>query len=98
MVAFQARPRRVRGKHCNWSATASGWRLDRSAAALSIGGPMGHPRAQCPLADAAMAETQRNVFGEPIEVCSLKPMTGFYRSGCCETGPEDVGVHTVCIE
>jgi uncharacterized protein len=45
-----------------------------------------------------MADEQRNVFGEPIAVCSVKPMTGFYRSGCCETGPEDTGVHTVCIE
>ncbi|MCG8561905.1 MAG: DUF2237 domain-containing protein [Hyphomicrobiales bacterium] len=41
---------------------------------------------------------QKNVFGEPIETCSTRPMTGFYRSGCCETGPEDVGVHTVCVE
>jgi hypothetical protein len=46
----------------------------------------------------ALADQQRNVFGEPIEVCSLNPTTGFYRSGCCETGPEDVGVHTVCVE
>ena len=45
-----------------------------------------------------MDETQRNVFGEPIGVCSVKPMTGFYRTGCCETGAEDTGVHTVCIE
>jgi len=45
-----------------------------------------------------MADQQRNVFGEPIEVCSLNPTTGFYRSGCCETGREDVGVHTVCVE
>ena len=43
-------------------------------------------------------EQQRNVFGEPIETCSIRPMTGFYRTGCCETGPEDVGVHTVCVE
>src|SRR5687767_7604159 len=50
------------------------------------------------LADAAMADQQRNVFGEPIGVCSVKPLTGFYRTGCCETGPEDMGVHTVCIE
>jgi len=45
-----------------------------------------------------MSDQQRNVFGEPIEVCSLNPTTGFYRSGCCETGPEDVGVHTICVE
>jgi uncharacterized protein len=45
-----------------------------------------------------MPDEQRNVFGEPIKVCSLKPITGFYRTGCCETGPEDTGVHTVCVE
>jgi uncharacterized protein len=43
-------------------------------------------------------ETQKNVFGEPLEVCSLSPRTGFYRTGCCDTGPEDLGVHTVCTE
>ena len=40
----------------------------------------------------------RNVFGEPLAVCCLAPMTGFYRSGCCETGPEDRGAHVVCVE
>jgi uncharacterized protein (DUF2237 family) len=30
----------------------------------------------------------RNVLGEPLEICSLKPMTGFYRDGCCDTGRE----------
>jgi uncharacterized protein (DUF2237 family) len=48
--------------------------------------------------DAPVPDRQRNVFGEPIEVCSLNPTTGFYRTGCCETGAEDVGVHTVCVE
>jgi uncharacterized protein (DUF2237 family) len=43
-------------------------------------------------------ETQKNVFGEPLEVCSLSPRTGFYRTGCCHSGPEDLGVHTVCTE
>jgi len=38
----------------------------------------------------------RNVFGEPLEICSIKPMTGFYRDGCCNTGREDIGSHTVC--
>jgi uncharacterized protein len=38
----------------------------------------------------------RNVLGEPLEVCSMKPMTGFYRDGCCNTGREDIGSHTVC--
>jgi uncharacterized protein len=38
----------------------------------------------------------RNVLGEPLEICSFKPMTGFYRDGCCNTSQEDVGSHTVC--
>ena len=41
---------------------------------------------------------QRNVFGDPIATCSDDPVTGFYRTGCCETGPEDVGRHVVCAE
>jgi len=45
-----------------------------------------------------MSDQQRNVFGEPVEICSLSPMAGFFRSGCCHTGPEDVGLHTVCVE
>ena len=45
-----------------------------------------------------MSDQQRSVFGEPIMLCSAKPLTGFYRTGCCETGAEDTGVHTVCIE
>ena len=40
--------------------------------------------------------TPRNVLGEPLDICSISPMTGFYRDGCCYTGREDVGSHTVC--
>lgn len=40
---------------------------------------------------------QKNVLGEPLVACSLSPRTGFYRTGCCETGPDDHGVHSVCI-
>jgi uncharacterized protein (DUF2237 family) len=43
-------------------------------------------------------EEQRNVFGEPLQSCSDRPLTGFYRTGCCHTGPEDLGVHTVCVQ
>jgi uncharacterized protein (DUF2237 family) len=39
---------------------------------------------------------QRNVLGGPLETCSLSPRTGFFRTGCCEWGPQDVGVHSVC--
>ena len=38
----------------------------------------------------------RNVLGEELQPCSTDPMTGFYRTGCCDTGAEDMGVHTVC--
>jgi uncharacterized protein (DUF2237 family) len=41
-------------------------------------------------------EPQANVHGDPLEVCSLDPVTGFYRDGYCNTGPADVGSHTVC--
>jgi len=39
----------------------------------------------------------RNVLGGVLENCSLKPMTGFFRNGCCDTSAEDVGSHTVCV-
>ena len=45
------------------------------------GGPSGAPR---------------NVLGDRLEVCSINPMTGFFRDGCCDTSREDVGSHTVC--
>ena len=37
-----------------------------------------------------------NVFGQPLQQCGCTPMTGFYRNGLCETGPRDLGSHTVC--
>jgi uncharacterized protein len=43
-----------------------------------------------------MKEPSVNVLGAALEPCSTKPMTGFYRNGCCDTGPEDRGAHTVC--
>ena len=41
-------------------------------------------------------EAKLNVLGEPLATCSEDPQTGFYRDGCCNTGPEDHGSHTVC--
>ena len=38
----------------------------------------------------------RNVLGGPLEPCGTDPLTGFYRDGCCSTGPEDIGLHTIC--
>lgn len=39
----------------------------------------------------------KNVFGEALISCSSDPLTGFYRNSCCDTGPDDLGVHTVCV-
>jgi len=40
--------------------------------------------------------TSRNVLGGRLEPCSMRPLTGFYRDGCCNTGAGDIGAHTVC--
>ncbi|MDM7459023.1 MAG: DUF2237 domain-containing protein [Paracoccus sp. (in: a-proteobacteria)] len=42
-------------------------------------------------------EASINVLGGRLKPCSTAPMTGFYRNGCCDTGPEDRGSHTVCV-
>ena len=39
----------------------------------------------------------QNVLGGELASCSTDPLTGFYRNGCCDTGGEDIGVHTVCV-
>ncbi len=39
---------------------------------------------------------ERNVLGGALEPCGSDPMTGFYRDGCCSTGPQDLGSHTIC--
>ena len=41
-------------------------------------------------------ETALNVLGQELLLCSNAPLTGFFRNGCCETGPDDLGLHTVC--
>lgn len=46
-----------------------------------------------------MADTTsgaKNVLGGPLKTCSTDPLTGFYRNGCCDTGPQDGGLHLVC--
>jgi uncharacterized protein (DUF2237 family) len=40
----------------------------------------------------------KNVLGGELQPCSTDPMTGFYRDGCCRTGPDDYGLHLVCTE
>ena len=44
----------------------------------------------------ATQEKAKNVLGGRLETCGTDPMTGFYRNGCCDTGPDDLGVHVVC--
>ena len=41
---------------------------------------------------------RRNVLGEPLAPCSTAPLTGFFRNGCCDTGPEDSGLHVICAQ
>ena len=40
--------------------------------------------------------SERNVLGGELEPCGTDPLTGFFRDGCCSTGPEDLGSHTIC--
>lgn len=44
-----------------------------------------------------MRDSSVNVLGGPLQSCSTEPMTGFFRNGCCDTGPQDSGRHTVCV-
>ena len=45
-----------------------------------------------------MSEKQKNVLGEDLEECSLDPLTGWFRDGCCNTDKNDHGHHTVCVK
>ena len=45
-----------------------------------------------------MRDPALNVLGAPLAECGRAPMTGFFRDGCCNTGPQDRGLHTVCAE
>jgi len=41
---------------------------------------------------------QKNVLGEKLEACSIDPLTGWFRDGCCNTNETDLGLHTVCAK
>lgn len=45
-----------------------------------------------------MADDDRNVLGGVLGTCSTRPLTGFFRDGCCNTGPDDFGLHVVCAQ
>ena len=55
------------------------------------------PTAHGPTTDETATEPQ-NVLGDALQPCSQDPVTGFYRSGACETGPQDLGAHVVCAQ
>lgn len=46
--------------------------------------------------DTAGVDGDLNVLGGPLELCGTDPLTGFYRDGCCTTGEQDLGSHTIC--
>ena len=45
-----------------------------------------------------MSDKQKNVLGQDLEQCSIDPLTGWYRDGCCNTDKNDHGLHTVCAK
>jgi uncharacterized protein (DUF2237 family) len=57
---------------------------------------LGRAEELCDRCDAVLVTEDLNVLGGALEVCGTEPLTGFYRDGCCSTGPEDLGSHTVC--
>ena len=50
----------------------------------------------CPRGGNTEWVPDRNVLGGPLEPCGTEPLTGYYRDGCCSTGSEDLGRHTIC--
>ena len=60
------------------------------------GATLRHVRPDTPR-KAAPAAPPVNVLGGTLQPCSIHPVTGFYRDGCCNTGADDVGLHTVCV-
>ncbi len=55
-----------------------------------------HPPRPGMLGKEALPMSAKNVLGQELTSCSTDPMTGFYRDGCCNTGPTDFGLHLVC--
>jgi uncharacterized protein len=51
-----------------------------------------------PASQTASSPAALNVLGEPLELCSCEPLTGWFRDGSCRTNPSDLGRHTVCCE
>lgn len=74
------------------------WRYNcvpRAGVGLMLGLALGW--MECDATSGVCMNTSKNVLGGPLLACSYAPLTGFYRTGCCETGPEDAGRHVVCV-
>ena len=84
------------GVYRSWKTTARHGRI-ASILAGSRRGATGN-RQVMKEQDKPKTTPARNLLGEPLQLCGEDPMTGFYRDGCCNTGPEDRGSHTVCVE
>jgi uncharacterized protein (DUF2237 family) len=52
--------------------------------------------ARTPSTGDTRGVSERNVLGGELDPCGTDPLTGFYRDGCCSTGPQDLGSHTIC--
>ena len=71
---------------------------------IAVAGCMPVQAEPCGLTEACTAEAEvvappeRAVTGRTLAVCSMEPLTGFFRDGSCRTGPSDRGIHTVCAE
>lgn len=104
MLLFAARIPCVRASHCLGHAANSCARTGRTVSSI-------HPRhstttrtvmstgqanAQTNGQTNGQTKVSKNVLGRPLELCCNSPQTGFYRDGFCNTGPQDLGVHTVC--
>lgn len=72
--------------------SASYWSFSASAASHS------HQSSSTAQLDENGFLPDRNVYGDALQTCSLKPLTGYARSGKCSTGPSDQGTHTVCAQ
>ena len=91
-------PRRRLGRRLRHPAARGGVRADhRAACAGCVGAPRRQPRPGAKRDNGIVErEPDRNVVGGELQECSAEPLTGFFRDGCCATGPEDAGSHTVC--
>lgn len=72
--------------------------LSSSSKAASLTPRLSNITRQRPIRRNMPSSAAKNVLGTTLEPCSLDPMTGFFRDGCCNTGPNDIGMHTVCAE